>query len=257
MMTTVRLKILIVDDESDARRIISKMVHRFFPNQHQIEEAINVADGVEKIRIYQPDLVFLDINLTDGSGFDLLDQMNGQFDFKLIFTTGFDEYALKGFKYCAIDYLLKPIDPDDLVQAMQKVMRLQEQVQIFELLKAYQKPTSFNSFEKLALPSAEGIIMVDLKKVLRLESDKGYTTFHLVNGKKYTISKCIGEYEAVLPKSDFYRIHVSHLINMNFVEKFLRTDGGIVLLDGGIELPIARRRKDGFLEQLKIATNPV
>lgn len=250
-MSNPPFRILIVDDEADARAMIRLLLERYYEGTFSVEEAKGVQEALEKTKSFQPELVFLDVKMGDGSGFDFLDQWGRLPDFNLVFTTSFDEYALKAFKYCAMDYLLKPIDPDDFQQALQKAKKRQEEEQMHNLLRMIQQPAKKRHFDKIALPSAEGIIMIDLKKILHLESDKGYTTFHMLNGKKYTIAKLIGDYEEILPASSFYRIHVSHIVNIEYVEKVLKLDGGMVLMEGGGQLPIARRRKDGFLERLK------
>ncbi len=243
-------RVVLIDDEPSARKVLRSFIEEYCPKLQIVGEANGVEEGGRLILEVDPGLVFLDVEMGDGQGFDLLDKFPNP-SFKVIFTTAHDQFAVKAFKYYAVDYLLKPIDPDELVVAVKKTWEQHSGTGLFQLLQAMQLPRLEQVFDKMALPSSDGITMMNVKDILRLESDAGYTTFHSRIGEKVMVTRSIGEFEDVLPDESFYRVHVSHLINIDFVKKFLREDGGYVLLENGDKIPIARRRKDGFLERLK------
>lgn len=187
--------------------------------------------------------------MEDGSGFDLLDKF-AQPSFKVIFTTANDEFALKAFRYHAIDYLLKPINPVELIQAIDLVKSENTedyQTKINNLLDS----TRTRKFDKIMLTSQAGTSFVNIDQIVYLESDGSYTTFYLVNKEKYVIAKPMKEFEELLSGRNFFRLHQSYIVNLPFVNKVLREDGGYVLMEGGFKVPIARRRKDEFFELLK------
>ena len=241
---------VLIDDEPAARKVLQVFIGEYCPNLHIVGEANGVQEGFRLIKEKNPDLVFLDVEMGDGQGFDLLDKFPKP-SFKVIFTTAHDQFAVRAFKYYAVDYLLKPVDPEELQAAVKKVWEQQATTGLLQLLQAMQQPQREQVFDKMALPSSDGITMMNVKDILRLESDAGYTTFHSNDGEKILVTRSIGEFEEVLPRQSFFRIHVSHLVNLNFVKKFLREDGGYALLENGEKVPIARRRKDEFLERLK------
>lgn len=249
-MTQGALPVVLVDDEKDARKVLRSFISDYCPNLEIAGEASNVFDGFRIIRELNPKLVFLDIQLTDGTGFDLLDKFS-QTNFQVIFTTAFDQFAVKAFKYLAVDYLLKPVDPEEFVAAVDRVENQYSQQGLSQLLKIMQQPQPDMVFEKIALPSAEGLTMMKVKDILRLESDGGYTTFFSIQGEKAMVTRSIGEFEDILPSPSFFRVHVSHLINVGLVKKYVREDGGYILMEDGSRLPIARRRKDEFLAMLR------
>jgi len=241
-------KVLLVDDEPDARAVLATYLLDYCPSHRIVGQASGVEEAFRLVRETQPDLVFLDVEMTDGTGFDLLDKFP-QLDFHVIFTTAFDEFALKAFRYNAVDYLLKPIAPEDFTRAVDRASQLHDQ-NLNHLLQMMKTPAPVREFEKIALPSQEGLTMMELAKIVRLESDKGYTTFKSNNGEHCLVSRSIGEFEELLPNNNFLRVHTSHLINLDFVKKFLREDGGYALMADGSKVPIARRRKEQFLEML-------
>ena len=213
-------------------------------------EADSIKNACNQIRQLQPDLLLLDVQLQDGTGFELLDYFPNP-KFEVIFTTAYDEFAVKAFKYAAIDYLLKPIVAREFLQSIEKYPNSTQHNQLQHLVQSLQGFKQAQHFEKLALSTSEGLIMIELKNIFRLEADKAYTTFHMQNGEQHVASKNIKQYENLLPNEDFFRIHASHLVNLHFVKKYLRNEGGKVILKNSIELPIARRRKEEFLEKLK------
>lgn len=243
-------KVVLVDDEPNARNVLRSFIQDFCPKLKVVGEAGGVAEGIQMIRQVSPDLVFLDVEMRDGQGFDLLDKFSKP-NFRVIFTTAHDKFAFRAFKYYAIDYLLKPIDPTELVDAVEKLNQLQSENGLIQLLKAMQPHPQEKIFNKLALPSIDGLTMMNIKDIVRLEADAGYTTFYSLQGERVLVTRSIGEFEEVLPPETFFRVHVSHLVNLEFVKKYMREDGGQALMENGDQVPIARRRKEEFLDLLK------
>ncbi len=241
------LKAIIIDDEEDARSTLRSFIKTYCPQVEIIEEAEGVQDGYRKIMGHEPDLLFLDIQMDDGTGFDLLEKIR-QPEFEVIFTTAFDEYAIRAFKFSAVDYLLKPIDPDELIEAVGKVKKKNPDnaKRVNELLQNREK----KEIDRLTISSSEGLTFLKLDDISRLESDSNYTHFFLTTGEKITVPKSLKEYEKILPLSQFFRTHQSHIVNLNYVKKFMREDGGYVLMDDGSEVLVARRRKEEFINVL-------
>jgi len=240
------IRTFIVDDEEDARSTLRSFISSYCPQVEIIGEADGVTDAYRKIMANPPDLVLLDIQMDDGTGFDFLEKIKSP-NFSVIFTTAFDEFAIKAFKYSAIDYLLKPIDPDELIEAISKVNTSNSQKgQIAELID--QKKSG--SFDRITLSSHDGITIVKLKNISRLESDSNYTHFFLTSGEKITVPKSLKEYENILPTELFFRTHQSFIVNLDYVKKYVKEDGGYILMEDGSEVLVARRRKEEFLERI-------
>ena len=240
------IRTYIIDDEEDARNMLRAFISNYCPQVEIIGEADGVTNGYRKLMTEQPDLVFLDIQMDDGTGFDLLEKIKRP-SFAVIFTTAFDEYAIKAFKYSAIDSLLKPIDPDELIEAVSKIKAGEGQSkQISELI----DQKNNQRFDRITLSSHDGITIVKLKDISRLESDSNYTHFFLVGGEKITVPKSLKEYEKMLPSDQFFRTHQSFIVNLEYVKKYVKEDGGYILMEDGSEVLVARRRKDDFLERI-------
>ena len=240
------MQVLIIDDEVNARENLKAMLR----NLHifNFSEADGVRSGCQKIKSINPDLVFLDVRMQDGTGFDLMDHFPSP-EFKVVFVTAYDQFALKAFRYHAIDYLLKPIHPDELAQALSKAKNRPaiEEQQILALLNAVKS----NSLDRLVLSTQEGIHMVKLDDIIHLQGYKNYTTFFLDQRDSITVSRSLGEYEDILPEDKFFRSHQSHLININYVNLFRRIDGGSIQMKNGKDIPIARRRRDLFIRKIQ------
>lgn len=240
---------VLIDDEPKNNAILEKMLGEFCPEVMIAGNANNSRDGIELIRKVKPDLVFLDIEMPYGNAFDLLDKLK-PFTFDVIFVTAFDNYTLKAFKYSALDYLLKPVDIEELKEAVERVIakRKSQHVDIrqIELLLANMKnPRS--SVEKIALPSSQGLIFYDMQDIVRCEAQRGYTYIYLKSGQKIISSRNIKEYEDMLPENIFFRVHNSHLVNLNFISKYLKGRGGNIEMTDGTVLEVATRRKDELL----------
>jgi len=238
---------MLVDDENDARQALRSFLKSYCPDVQIIGEAHGVESAYLNIRTLNPDLVFLDIQMEDGTGFDLLEKLK-HVSFTVIFTTAFDAFAIKAFKYSAIDYLLKPIDPDELIDAIAKARRQlnQNHIKVDQLLKFQRGEQQ----DRITISSSEGLTIVKLEDIIRLESDSNYTHFFLKAGEKITVPKSLKEYEDILPDDRFFRIHQSHIVNLSYVKKFIKEDGGYVLMEDGSQAYVARRRKDEFLQIL-------
>lgn len=243
-MNHMHLKAVVVDDENKGRSALKSLLQLIDDGVEIIGEAGSVAEGVTTIEQRQPDLVFLDIQMGDGTGFDLLEKLRFK-EFQLIFTTAHDEFALKAFRYSAIDYLTKPIDPDLLAEALKKV---RENYKKYDLnLKLEALVQNRNRIQRLALPSLKGIELVRKDEVVRCESANNYTVFHLTNQREIVVTKTLKEFEDMLTGEGFLRVHQSHLINLNEVVQYLKEDGGYALMSDGSKVEVSRRKKEAFL----------
>lgn len=242
-------RIAIIDDEPDARQLLRTMLATFCPDVEACGEADSVESAYALIRQTRPHGVLLDISLEDGTGFDLLEKFPHPF-FQVIFTTAHDAFALKAFRYQALDYLLKPVNPEELARAIDRVTpELSEDfpMRIRNLLESARS----QRVDKIALTSQEGIAFLSLDQIVRLESEGSYTTFFLLNQERYVVSRPMRDFESLLSEDGFFKLHQSHLVNLAFVRKILREDGGYALMEDGCKVPIARRRKDEFLEVMR------
>ncbi len=241
-------RIAIIDDEPDARQVLQTMLHMLCPDVELCGEADGVQSGYILIRQRRPNAVLLDISMEDGTAFDLLDKFPHP-EFQVIFTTAHDEFALKAFRYHALDYLLKPISPEALTQAIDRIKPEQPEsipAQISNLLESART----RQLNKITLTSQEGMVFLQIDQIVRLESEGSYTTFYLMNQEKHLIVRPMKSFEALLPEAVFFRLHQSHIVNLAFVKKILREDGGYALMADGSKVPIARRRKEEFMELL-------
>ncbi len=239
---------LIVDDEKRNRESLKKLLKDTCPGVQLSGEASSVTEALECIQKQPPQLVFLDVEMPNGSGFELLRQLN-KIPFKVVFVTAHSHYALKAIKFSAVDYLLKPVDVDDLTEAVKKAeneIHFNHQTQYNGLLKNLET----GSVHKLAIPVKGGIAFLEPEDIIRLEADGTYTHIFL-NGEKYTATKNIKEYEYLLVDFNFFRSHNSHLINLNHVKQFNRVDGYFVQMDDGSMVEISRRKKEEFIELMR------
>lgn len=246
------IKTLIIEDEQKSRDVLLKIIEKSCPELKVIGNASNVAEGVELIKSLKPDLVFLDITMPDGSGFDLLEQVSDQ-KFDLIFATASNSHAIRAFKYSACDYLLKPIDIEELRNAVLRVVKRKSEVPDMGNLNflIQQLKRSDDNFQKITLPTGNAYEIINLKDIVRCEADGSYTYFYLVDKRKLMVSASLKHYEELLPENDFIRVHHHNLINMNHVVRFLKEDGGYAVMSDGSKIEISRRKKDQFMERLK------
>jgi two-component system LytT family response regulator len=246
------VQILIVDDEKRARETIGKIIKLYCANAVVVAEAGNVAEATEAIAKHKPDLVLLDINMPGGNGFDLLKQF-GTIDFKLVFITAYEEHAVKAFKFSALDYILKPVNPDELVEAVNKAQSQIEKDNLSLKLTAFISNIDNIAREakKIVLKTSESIHVVNVHEIIRCEADRNYTSFFIEGGKKILVSNTLKEYDEMLSLSHFFRAHQSHLVNINYIERYEKKEGGFLIMKDKSEVPVSVRRKETLLKLLE------
>lgn len=244
------MKILIIDDEKRTREMIAKMIDSFELEVECFPIGENVQSGLQAIHDLNPDLVLLDIQMPDGTGFDLLNSIEER-NFEVVFITAFEEFAIKAIKFSALDYVLKPIDSDELKAAVLKAQSTfgtkinKEQVETLNY-----NIQNINR-KKLVLKTHESVFVVDLDSIIRCEADRNYTSFFLKDGKRILVSKTLKEYEMLLPSTQFFRVQQSHLVNLNYVDRFDKKNGGSVVMKDLSEVPLSPAKKDLFFKVLE------
>lgn len=241
---------LIVDDEKHSREALAGMLAKNCPEVQVIAQSDNAKDAEEAILKYKPDIIFLDIEMPESSGFDLLARLK-EVNFEIIFTTAFGQYAIQAIRFSALDYLLKPIEAEDLIKAVQragtKISSLHQRQKIDTLLNNVQY---LNTDKKIALPTLSGMEFVTLRNIIRCESDNTYTIFYLADKRKIVVSKSIGEYEELLMDYHFLRVHQSHLINLRYVKNYQKGEGGMIVMEDNSAVDVSRRRKEQLISRL-------
>ncbi len=245
----MNIRTIIIDDENNAREAIKGMLSYNFPEVEIVGEADGVFSGLKAIKDHSPDLVFLDIRMGDGTGIDLLQRLD-EINFSLIFLTAYDEYALKAFRYSATDYLLKPIDIDDLTSAIEKVRKNMSHTQIDVQALIDSLKTTDTAEKKIVLKTSESIHLVKISSIIRCEASGNYTQLFFENRKPIMVSKPLKEFETTLPDSVFFRPHQSHLININKIDHIKKTDGYQVIMTDGSNIPVATRKKEILFSML-------
>jgi len=239
---------IIIDDVPQARKTLQQDLEIYCPEIKLIGTAEGVVSGAKLLKKEKPSILFLDIQMKDGSGFDLLDVLP-TVNFHVIFTTASDAFAIKAFRYAAIDYLLKPIDPEELIEAVAKAKNTPATAsESFDLLKTtiQEKATP----KKLALHTQEKIHITSISDIIRCASNGNYTQFYFTNGEKLLVTKTLKEYDKLLAENNFIRVHQSHLVNPDHVKAFLKIDGGYLKMMDGAEVPVSSRKKAMVLENI-------
>jgi len=247
MNTADSVRTLIIDDEQDAREILHYLLKKEKTIQ-LVGEAHSVQSGMEAILKHDPELIFLDIQMQDGTGFDLLSRFSNP-KFRTVFVTAHDDFAIKAFKCNALDYLLKPVCSEDLTRVLQKVKN-QRQPDWVRQVSGLLSVAKEKKIEKLLLPTSEGLNVINLSEIISITSDGSYSHIYLKNDERLTVSKAMKEMEELLDAENFLRVHQSHLVNLAFVKKLLKDEGGLILMSNETKIPLARRRKEEFLERL-------
>ncbi|MCB0428620.1 MAG: response regulator transcription factor [Flavobacteriales bacterium] len=248
------IRSVIIDDEANGIKTLTNQLATHCPDV----EILGTADGVENgkyiLEKYRPDLVFLDIRMQDGTGFDLLTSLPA-IPFHVVFTTAYDEYAIKAIRFHALDYLLKPINPDELIEAMKRAAEtpvpsdnLKNNLQVAKQLLREER------VEKIALPNHNGIELVSLKDIIRCQADNYYTIFYLIHARKIMVSRTLKEFDELLSPENFLRVHQSHLINLAHANRYSREDGGTIVMSDDCCVPISRRKKEIVMEVLERMT---
>ncbi len=235
------LSIVVIDDEPKARETIINILGLGTANVSVIGEAGDVESGFEIINRLKPDVVLLDINLPDGTGFDLLKKFD-KILFKIIFITAHEEYAVRAFKFSALDYILKPVTAGNLFQAIERANTTKQKEDTEVKLSTFL--SNLNKIKKIVLKTAESIHIINIKEIVRCEADVNYTTFYLVNGEKLFVSRPLKGYSEMLNSMGFYRTHQSHLVNLDHISRYDKMDGGhLVMIDESI-VPVSSRKKE-------------
>jgi two-component system LytT family response regulator len=246
------IKAIIIDDESNNQELISNLLKNYAENIQVVAVANSVETAYAAIMEHHPDLIFLDIQMPDGTGFDLLKKFE-KINFKIIFVTAHQEFAIEAFKYSALDYLLKPLSPTNLIEAVKKVEESMSSedlnLKLKILLSNIAEP--IKNKKKIVLKTMERIYSVDIDDIIRLESDGGYTKVYLLDGKRIMVSRTMKEFDDLLMDAGFLRVHHSHLVNMNHLFCFEKAEGHLVMKDESI-VPVSNRKKDHLLELLNM-----
>lgn len=248
-----KLKAIIIDDEENGRKVLQNLITEFCPEVKLTGQAANIQDGMTLIKKENPDVVFLDIQMPFGSGFDMLEQLE-TIDFEVIFTTAHSDYGLRAIEFAALHYLLKPIDIEQLKEAVARAVKkrlrpsasVDQMRYLMQMLQQGDQPP-----EKIALPSQDGLIFVRIENVVRCEADGAYTHVHVKEANTITVSKNLKSIEALLKGHAFYRVHHRHLIHLDYVKKYFRGRGGQVEMEDGSMVDVSVRRKDGFMDALQ------
>ena len=243
------IRCILIDDEADSLEVMEMLMKTYCP-QVKIEAVCNNAEkGITAINQFRPDVVFLDIEMPNMNGFDMLEKFDDLF-FDVVFITAYHQFAIKAFRYSALNYLLKPVDPDDLVKTIERVEKkktapLKEQMEM--LLHHFRSPEK-QAISRIALTTSEGLLFVPTSDIIFCESDSNYTKVVLKDGRKILVSKPLKDLDDTLAGPDFYRIHNSFLVNLNHIKKYIRGEGGYVIMDDGSTVSISRTRKQEFVE---------
>jgi len=243
------LKAVIIDDEADAVNSIELIINEYCNNVMVVGKAYSASEGKEVIISKNPDIVFLDIEMPRGNGFDMLEMIPNK-DFQVIFITAYNNWAIKAFKYNAIDYILKPIDIDDFIKAVNKVEQNKSTSKGNDVdrYKELLSNISNKTLNKIAISTSEGIEYIEIEKIIRFEGDGSYSKVFIIGQTYILVSKNLKEFQELLEEKDFFRTHNSHLINLAFVKKYVMKDGGHIEMKDNSIVPISRRKKEAFID---------
>ncbi len=249
------LKAIIVDDEYSAIESLKWELNNYCKDIKVIETFTNPVEAISAVNYLKPDLLFLDIEMPEMDGFQLLHKLNFR-RFHLIVTTAYNQYAIQAFKENAVDYLLKPVDPDELKAAIQKVKnRLDTSPeQLEKLVERLLHKDSDDILQKVPLALSDRVVMVEKSDIMYCVSDGNYTRVYLDGGKEYMLSKTLKVIEGILDDPQFIRIHKKYLVNINYIKEYMRGDGGYILTQNGEEMPVSRKHKETLLKRLHIIT---
>jgi two-component system LytT family response regulator len=243
------IRAIIVEDEVTARETLSDLLLHYCPQVAILALTDSVKSAVPLIKMHHPELVFLDIEMPFENGFQLFEKFPHQ-NFCVIFITAYDQYAIKAIKFSAMDYLLKPVNPDELIVAIEKMQhrKLIEEEQRKKIDVLLNSLDHSKKLKQIALPSSKGSVFVDVDTIVRCSADSNYTRFHLSDGKSHLITKNLGEYEELMSGHHFFRVHHSHLVNLNHIKTYIRGNGGYVVMSDLVQVEVSRRKKGEFLK---------
>jgi len=242
------IKTVLIDDDKSAIIILQTLLTTNFPNVEIVGTANNVSEAVFLIDAIKPELVFLDINLPDGKGFDVIERVSNR-DFQIIFVTAFDKYAVRAFEFSALHYLVKPVNLEMLKNAIERFN--ENKVEDIDTRLRVLRDSLKSKNEKIIIPSTDGLNIVKLGDIIRLEASDVYTLFYMTTGQRFVASKPLNNYEKILEDLPFSRVHSKHLINLMFVKRYVKGKGGSIILEDNTEVEVSVRKKADFLEKLK------
>ncbi|OWP82258.1 DNA-binding response regulator [Flavobacterium covae] len=242
---------IIIDDEKRARLNLSILLKEYCPEINIIAECENLPEGVKSIRKNKPDLIFLDIEMPGHSGLELLDFFDeNEINFKIIFTTAYQEYAIQAFKFSAIDYLLKPINPKELVDATTRFSKEKEKINNYQILKENLKE---DTFRKIAVPSGNSLVFIEINDILFIKGEGAYSEISFTNNDKLLVSRNLKNFEDIIcEQKNFIRIHKSFILNTNYIKSYNKSDGGSIEIQNGLHLPIAADKIQTILRAIEI-----
>lgn len=247
---------VLIDDDKHLRTGLKALLERYTNEINIIGEAESVKTGIATLTKLQPQVIFLDIHLSDGTGFDILEQLaksKGTTSAHIVFITAHEQYAVKAFKFSALDFLLKPVDPEELQNTIAKIKQAVGKNNSFEhidlLLENIRKKV--DNFKRIALSTSDGIHLFEVSDIIRCEAKGNYTEFFIKNHKPLLISRTLKEYEEMLTEHGFERIHQSHLINLSYLKSYIKSDGGYVIMADNTSIPIAQSKKEKLQELIK------
>ena len=244
---------VLIDDDKHLRQGLTALLERYTNEIQIIGEAESVKTGVLVLEKLKPQVIFLDIHLSDGTGFDILEQLKGRTNAHIVFITAHEQYALKAFKFSALDFILKPVDPEELQTSIAKIKEAVGNINSFEhidlLLENIRKKV--DNFKRIALSTSDGIHLFEVADIIRCEAKVNYTEFFIKNHKPVLISKTLKEYEEMLTEHGFERIHQSHLINLSYLKSYIKADGGYVVMADNTKISIAQSKRDRLQELIK------
>lgn len=243
------IRAILIDDEKNALEMMEWLIRTYCPQVQIAAMCLSAGEGIEAIKKHSPDVVFLDIEMPHMSGFDMLEQFE-RLTFNVVFCTAYDQFAIRAFKYSALNYLLKPVDPEDLKQTIERInekknVPTREQFDLLlQTINEQNRPTP----QRIALSTSDGLIFVPTTDIIYCEAESNYTTVVLDGGKKIVVSKVLKDIDEALSGPDFFRVHSSFLININRIKKFVRGDGGYIIMDNDATVSISRSRRQEFME---------
>lgn len=243
------IKAILVDDEEKSSLSLKQLLNRHCPEVDILATVASVAEARVAVEKYGPELVFLDVEMPNENGFKLLSKYE-QIPFEVIFTTAYDQYALKAIRFSALDYLMKPIDHRELRAAVSKFTEAKPEQRKGQIATLKENLNGKEVFNRIALPTSSGYAFIQIKEIIRLEADGNYTRFNLDGGDDLMVSKTLKEYEELLSENHFFRTHNSHMINLDFMRQYIRGKGGYVIMTDGTEVEVSARRKADFMKVL-------
>jgi two-component system LytT family response regulator len=245
------MRAVIIDDEKDAVNFIESIILEYCNSLNIVGKAHSVTEGTNLIQKELPEIVFLDVEMPDGTGFNLLQNFPKR-DFKVIFITAFNHYALQAIKFSAVDYILKPINIQDFIKAVNNVIMEVESQKALDLkISCLLDNLKSTTPSKISVSTTDGIEYIETSEIVHIQADRSYSHIFLSDGRKLMVSKNLGEFQELLIDRDFYRTHNSHLVNMHYVKKYVRSDGGYILLKNEETIPVSLSKKELFLKAME------